>query len=149
MTLGMKELFEMRLAGLPLPPVDERDSRRVYCTLCMDDGFVRVWHPKTVDAVRIIHREGKEWAISGFTYDCLVACTCRRGDAWHERGNRDKSYVFLPRYDAQKFCRIEVSVTNAGDRERLIQWIEDYRPPNFEPAFESWNQQSYEQTEFT
>lgn len=147
-SLGIKELFELRLKGLPLPPMDERDCRRVFCSLCCDDGFVRIWHRKTVEAVGMIHREGSEWTGNGGCYDAIAACTCRRGDAWHDRGTQQKPYIFLPRYDPQKHCRLHTSVADSADRARLIEWIENYRPANYERAFDEFNARAYQQTEF-
>ena len=120
MEATMREMLEARMAGLPLPPIADEQQRRVRCLQCQDDGIVRVWHPKSMAVVHKAMKAGKEIVWEAAFYDAVAACACPRGEGSH-----------LPTFDATKLCRLLKSTKDPVDRERLVQWLNDWRPQNY------------------
>lgn len=150
MTHTMRELLELRLAGKPLPPHDERNARRVYCPACLDDGVLRVWHPKTVDEARALLAADKPLTELQTHYDAVAACTCRAGDSWCNRDVKGGgTRAVLPRYGEQALCRLAISTKNADDHATLEAWLANWRPANYERSFDSFNSgEMYREQEF-
>lgn len=140
----LRELLELRLSGQPLPPVDERDARRVYCPTCLDEGVVRVWHPKSADAARKLLDAGGSLDGLGVLYSAVAACTCNRGDGWHQRDVKGGGVrVRLPRYTRETFCRLDGQPSSADEKAKLAAWLATWRPANYERSFEAWNEAGY------
>lgn len=147
MSHTMRELLEMRLAGQPLPPIDEQNSRRVYCRECTDDGTIRVWHPKTVEEAKRLIAQDKPLTEIQTHYEAVAACSCSRGDEFHKRTTKDGTKIALPRFSEQFHCRLAFSTKHPADHAALEEWIANWRPANYERSFDSFND-GYEATEF-
>lgn len=135
-TYTMRELLEKRLAGEALPPLDDNAYRRVSCPVCCDEGFVNVWHPKSIVAARrMLSRD--EPLVGAALNSAVVACNCHRGDKWHA----------LPRYNDRTFCRIARSTMNADDLGNLAAWVAGHlavhvaaaSKANFQQSLAEWN----------
>lgn len=151
MTLTMRELLELRIAGKALPPTDERNARRVYCAVCCDDGYVRIWHPKTVDEARRLADEGKPLTELKTHYEAIAACTCRSGDNWHQREVKGGgTRMLLPRLNDHEHCRLLFGTKHPDDHATLLEWIANWRPANYERSFDSFNAgEVYHEQEFS
>jgi hypothetical protein len=148
MSYTMRELLELRLAGKPLPPIDEQNARRVYCRECLDDGIIRVWHPKTVEEVKTLLTMNRPLAEIQTHYDAIAACSCSRGDEYHKRQTKDGTRIGLARFSEQFHCRLRTSTKDADDHTALEEWIANWRPPNHSADLERWNNDAYSETEF-
>lgn len=109
------------------------DEPRVNCPICQDAGSVTVWARRSVKYAKE-HGE----APSG-RYVEAVACTCERGNGL---ATEKKDAVFrwspLPRYDANKFCRVKSARPNKSDVERLLEFVGQPRTPRYS-EFDEWN----------
>jgi hypothetical protein len=144
MTLTMRDLLELRLAGKPLPPVDERNARRVYCPECLDDGVIRVWHPRTVDEARKLVAEDKPLTELRTHYTAIAACTCRVGDSWHQRDVKGGGVrTLLTRFGETNFCRLRHSTKHPEDHAALVEWLANWRPANYTRDFDQFNATGY------
>lgn len=143
-TLSMRELLELRLAGKPMPPIDERNARRVYCPACCDDGFIRIWHPRTVDEARKLIADNKPLADLRTHYEAIASCSCRVGDSWYQRDVKGGGVrTFLPRYSETNHCRLMHSTKHADDLATLAEWIANWRPANYCRSFDQFNETGY------
>lgn len=141
---SLRELLELRMAGKALPPFDERDARRVYCPVCLDDGLVRVWHPKSVDAARKIIADGGTLDSLRVLYSAVAACTCSRGDAWYTRDVKGGGVrVRMARFSEQNFCRLDGPPASVAEKAKLATWIENWRPANYTQSFDQFNEAGY------
>lgn len=139
-TLSMRELLEMRLAGEALPPLDDNAYRRVSCPVCLDEGYVRVWHPKSIVAARRLLSRDEPLTGVGMC-EAVAACNCYRGDKWHTLG----------RYNDRAFCRISRSTNNAEDLDSLAAWIAGHlavhvaaaSKANFQQSLAAWNEETF------
>lgn len=140
MTKTMRELLELRLAGLPLPPFDERNARRVYCPMCLDEGLIRIWHPKTVEEARKLIANNRPLTELRTHYDAVASCLCRVGDTWYQREVSGGGVrVFVPRFSEANHCKLLVSTANANDHETLTAWLSNWRPAGYTRAFDDFN----------
>lgn len=88
--------------------------RRVKCPECLDSGYRRCVHPRSVeDAVH-----GR----LGFLYDCAVACPCEAGERKFPDQVRGESIRRYPRYSPSRWCLAE-SVRHADNVSALESWI--------------------------
>lgn len=140
---SLRELLELRMAGEDLPPVDERDARRVHCPVCLDDGVIRVWHPKSVDAARKIVAEGGALDSLRVLYSAVAACTCQRGDVFYSRPTKDGTRIAMARYSETNHCRLDGQPSSAAEKAKLATWIENWRPANYTPSFDQFNESGY------
>ena len=141
---SLRELLELRMAGQPLPPVDEHNARRVYCPVCLDDGLVHVWHPRSVDAARKLLAEAGTLDALGVLYSAVAACTCSRGDAFYSRDVKGGGVrVRMARFSEQNFCRLDGQPTSVSEKAKLATWIQDWRPANYTQSFDQFNEAGY------
>jgi hypothetical protein len=148
MTHTMRELLQMAMAGQPLPPIDEQNSRRVYCRDCLDEGVIRIWHPKTIIEARALIQCARPLTELETHYDAVAACSCSRGDAYHKREQKGGDYrVALPRFNEHQHCRLAFGTKNSQDHETLETWIANWRPENYEKSFDQFNTTGYVNTE--
>ena len=93
------------------PPRRFVDGQEVFtCPICMDQGRVTIWHPKSVDKCL---NEGRAVGDPQTTYTCSVICTCQPPGAG-SRMNRGGRVVFNPlRFDPEKHFQIPAGMMAA------------------------------------
>jgi hypothetical protein len=144
MTHTMRELLELRIAGKSLPPLDDQNARRVYCPICLDEGTVRIWHPKTIDEARRLLAADKPLSELAMHYDAVAACVCSKGEHWHRRDVKGGgTRVVLGRYGEASHCKLAFHTKHHEDHATLMQWLENWRPEGYTREFDSFNQTGY------
>jgi hypothetical protein len=100
---------------------------RVHCADCLDSGYRRCVHPKTVAE----YRDG----IGGYIYTCVAACPCASG----LHAFPDEKY---PRYDETRCCLIEVRTTDGitmatqeQAKAMLLEWLEWRKQASIERSY--------------
>jgi hypothetical protein len=94
-------------------------QRRESCPECHGQGLVYCFH---VDSMAAARRQVLEGTPMGATLETGVACVCPAGDKyakWHVRRGDD---VELPRFDPERWIRIERGLTDQENRARLFEW---------------------------
>lgn len=97
------------------------------CRECLDSGVIPIWHPVAVTAA-CATLDGAERGQLGqpFTlYEAAARCSCQAG---HE-------YPVLPEYDANAFCRIDLTESREARKESLLAWTEEHRKIPVHDAF--------------
>lgn len=144
MTHTMRELLELRIAGKSLPALDDQNARRVYCPICLDEGTVRIWHPKTIDAARKLLAADRPLSELSVHYDAVAACVCSRGEHWHRREVKGGgTRVLLGRYGEFTHCKLAHHTRHHEDHATLMQWLENWRPEGYERTFDQFNETGY------
>lgn len=108
-----------RHAAVANAPRYDLDGNQTYaCLTCMDDGWVRCWHPQSMAQAKA----GKPIE----PYSVAVVCTCAIGQT------KDKHRTY-PRYDAKRWLRLDG--WHDTDTGRLCEFVDAMRPANYDPAF--------------
>ena len=115
---------EKRLAEL-FPPEPDDLARRYACLDCHDTGWINIWHPHAVQAVR-----RKRKRLSDASANCAVACICAIGSRY-SGGDREEDGFRSHRgsYDPLQHCAIPRGATNARAQRILGQWIVEQDTP--------------------
>lgn len=125
----------------PATPIDPDREPRYRCLACRDMGMVSVWDRESMRlaARGLVTPENRRGLHTGF-----VVCSCRAGKRYESlaHGGTDNAGRFIREtpvyYDQRKWCKCE-SAGNAADVERLIDFMANYKPANYEPAFDAFN----------
>lgn len=136
---------------------DDRFQTAVTCRLCHDQLFVSVVHPRMFALVESgaftawleWHNAGQVGRQPGTKVFASAAtwCRCRRAQAVAEceaserKAGRTSSAV-MPTFDPKRF------VQWTGNKAEMIEAVMNWKPANYQPAFDDWNGSSSEQEGF-
>lgn len=111
---------------------------RYTCGVCLDRGWVGVWHLDVVAEVRTSRKEPAR------VMECAVACSCSRGTRFSEppSGSGDAAmFRPLPRYDEAHHCQIRGGVGRDRAVKDLMDWLfgGEVAEGRYK-AFDEWNE---------
>lgn len=105
------------------------DGEAVYtCYDCEDTGMVSVYRNETI---RCELGEARKFngRMTRVPYRCAVKCHCAYGQTLPGQHT----------YDPERMCK--VLPDGPEQRKQAVRgWIEQYKPPNHDPAFDDWNE---------
>lgn len=108
-----------RAAGAGTQPRYAEGEPTYRCLKCLDSGIIPIWHPESVTAA-CATLDGAERGQLGqpFTlYEAAARCSCTAGN----------EHPILPEFDANAFCRIDLTESREARKESLLTWAEEHR----------------------